>query len=219
MDQKLVLTDSSRMTTGHGRVGQNRLLNGVEPHTTGCVRFDPVFSTLRISMNRLRFRFEPKREKNWTEPDFQTLTMTTASRNEGPNRSKPTTSRVATTKPTNTLRFSSSNGGSGTRSTSTSTSSNGSSNGSRSRSSNGSTSSGGTSSNGTSRSTSRSSNGSTSSGTTTNEGSRRVSSPQVCIWRVRMGGDDEKGTRMVRDGEKGPKQRQMHRLGPRYVFF
>ena len=73
MDQKLVLTDSSRMTTGHGRVGQNRLLNGVEPHTTGCVRFDPVFSTLRISMNRLRFRFEPKREKNRTEPDFQTL--------------------------------------------------------------------------------------------------------------------------------------------------
>src|ERR1700678_111018 len=67
MDQKLVLTDSSRMTTGHGRVGQNRLLNGVEPHTTGCVRFDPVFSTLRISMNRLRFRFEPKREKNRTE--------------------------------------------------------------------------------------------------------------------------------------------------------
>src|ERR1700678_1751279 len=61
------------MTTGHGRVGQNRLLNGVEPHTTGCVRFDPVFSTLRISMNRLRFRFEPKREKNRTEPDFQTL--------------------------------------------------------------------------------------------------------------------------------------------------
>src|ERR1700678_2770598 len=73
MDQKLVLTDSSRMTTGHGRVGQNRLLNGVEPHTTGCVRLDPVFSTLRISMNRLRFRFEPKREKNRTEPDFQTL--------------------------------------------------------------------------------------------------------------------------------------------------
>src|ERR1700678_4051555 len=73
MDQKLVLTDSSRMTTGHGRVGQNRLLNGVEPHTTGCVWFDPVFSTLRISMNRLRFRFEPKREKNRTEPDFQTL--------------------------------------------------------------------------------------------------------------------------------------------------
>src|SRR5271168_4052155 len=73
MDQKLVLTDSSRMTTGHGRVGQNRPLNGVEPHTTGCVRFDPVFSTLRISMNRLRFRFEPKREKNRTEPDFQTL--------------------------------------------------------------------------------------------------------------------------------------------------
>src|ERR1700678_1476020 len=73
MDQKLVLTDSSRMTTGHGRVGQNRLLNGVEPHTTGCVRFDLVFSFLRISMNRLRFRFEPKREKNRTEPDFQTL--------------------------------------------------------------------------------------------------------------------------------------------------
>ena len=73
MDQKLVLTDSSRMTTGHGRVGQNRLLNGVEPHTTGCVRFDPVLSTLRISMNRLRFRFEPKREKNQTEPDLQTL--------------------------------------------------------------------------------------------------------------------------------------------------
>src|SRR5271155_3711341 len=73
MDQKLVLTDSSRMTTGHGRVGQNQLLNGVEPHTTGCVRFDPVFSTLRISMNRLWFRFEPKREKNRTEPDFQTL--------------------------------------------------------------------------------------------------------------------------------------------------
>src|ERR1700678_1473414 len=73
MDQKLVLTDSSRMTTGHGRVGQNQLLNGVEPHTTGCVQFDPVFSTLRISMNRLRFRFEPEREKNRTEPDFQTL--------------------------------------------------------------------------------------------------------------------------------------------------
>src|SRR5271168_2432763 len=76
MDQKLVLTDSSRMTTGHGRVGQNRLLNGVEPHTTGCVRFDPVSSTLRISMNRLRFWFEPKREKNRTEPDFQTLLPT-----------------------------------------------------------------------------------------------------------------------------------------------
>src|ERR1700678_490131 len=204
MDQKLVLTDSSRMTTGHGRVGQNRLLNGVEPHTTGCVRFDPVFSTLRISMNRLRFRFEPKREKNWTEPDFQTLTMTTASRNEGPNRSKPTTSRVATTKPTNTLRFSSSNGGSGTRSTSTSTSSNGSSNGSRSSSSNGS-SSHGSSSNGSS------SNGSTSSCTTTNKGSRRVSSPQVCIWRVQMGGDDEKGTRRVCDGKNGPKRCQMRR--------
>src|ERR1700678_3618450 len=99
------------------------------------------------------------------------------------------------------------------------TSSNGSSNGSRSSSSNGSTSSGGTSSNGTSSSTSRSSNGSTSSGTTTNKGSRRVLSPQVCIWRVRMGGDDKKGTRRVRDGENGPKRRQTHRLGPRYVFF
>src|SRR5271168_2105127 len=38
----------------------------------------------------------------------------------------------------------------------------------------------------------------------------RALAPQVCIWRVRMGGDDEKGTRMVRDGEKGPKQRQTH---------
>src|ERR1700678_1001861 len=73
MDRKLVLTDSSCMTTGHGRVGHNRLLNGVELHTTGCVWFDPVFSTLTISMNRLQFRFEPKREKNQTEPDPQTL--------------------------------------------------------------------------------------------------------------------------------------------------
>src|SRR5271168_3560935 len=73
MYPKLVLTDSSRIMTGCGRVGQNRLLDQVELHTTGCVQFDPVFSTLRIFMNRLRFRFEPKREKNRTEPDLQTL--------------------------------------------------------------------------------------------------------------------------------------------------
>src|ERR1700678_4308896 len=60
MDRKSVLTDSSRIMTGCGRVGQNRLL-------------DPVFRTLRKSMNRLRFRFDPKREKNRTKPDLQTL--------------------------------------------------------------------------------------------------------------------------------------------------
>src|SRR6202789_1747708 len=59
--------------TGCGRVGQNRLLDQVELHTTSCVQFDPVFRTLRKYMNRLRFRFEPKREKNRTEPDLQTL--------------------------------------------------------------------------------------------------------------------------------------------------
>ena len=59
--------------TGCGRVGQNRLLDQVELHTTGCVQFDPVFRTLRKYMNRLRFRFDPKREKNRTEPDLQTL--------------------------------------------------------------------------------------------------------------------------------------------------
>jgi hypothetical protein len=40
---KSVVTDSSCTTTGRGRVGLNRLLYQVEPHTTGCVRFDPVF--------------------------------------------------------------------------------------------------------------------------------------------------------------------------------
>src|SRR5271168_154170 len=94
MDQKLVLTDSSRMTTGHGRVGQNRLLNGVEPHTTGCVRFDPVFSTLRISMNRLRFRFEPKREKNRTKPDFQTLSTSNSDISDKPAYSNKSFSKA-----------------------------------------------------------------------------------------------------------------------------
>src|ERR1700678_3038959 len=61
--------------TGCGRVGQNRLLDQVELHTTGCVQFDPVFRTLRKYMNRLRFRFDPKREKNRTEPDLQTLSV------------------------------------------------------------------------------------------------------------------------------------------------
>src|ERR1700678_4744961 len=60
--------------TGCGRVGQNRLLDQVELHTAGCVQFNPVFRTLRKYMNRLRFRFDPKREKNRTEPDLQTLT-------------------------------------------------------------------------------------------------------------------------------------------------
>src|ERR1700678_1145558 len=45
---------------------------GRTAHNWLCV-VHPVFSTLRISMNRLRFRFEPKREKNRTKPDFQTL--------------------------------------------------------------------------------------------------------------------------------------------------
>src|ERR1700678_2848283 len=73
MYPKSVLTDSSHIMTGCGRVGQNRLLDQVELHTTGCVKFDPVFRTLRKNMNRLRFRFDPKREKNRTEPDLQTL--------------------------------------------------------------------------------------------------------------------------------------------------
>jgi hypothetical protein len=73
MYPKSVLTDWSHIMTGCGRVGQNRLLDQVELHTTGCVQFDPVFRTLRKYMNRLRFRFDPKREKNRTEPDFQTL--------------------------------------------------------------------------------------------------------------------------------------------------
>src|ERR1700678_3212077 len=73
MYPKSVLTDSSHIMTGCGRVGQNRLLEQVELHTTGCVQFYPVFRTLRKFMNRLRFRFDPKREKNRTEPDFQTL--------------------------------------------------------------------------------------------------------------------------------------------------
>src|ERR1700678_4314055 len=73
MHGKSVLTNSSRIMTGCGRVGQNRLLDRVELHTTGCVQFDPVFRTLRKNMNRLRFRFDPKREKNRTEPDLQTL--------------------------------------------------------------------------------------------------------------------------------------------------
>src|SRR5271168_2358165 len=53
--------------TGCGRVGQNRLL-------------DPVFRTLRKNMNRLRFRFDPKRAKNRTEPDLQTLAAKTVFR-------------------------------------------------------------------------------------------------------------------------------------------
>src|ERR1700678_328159 len=73
MYPKSVLTDSSHIMTGCGRVGQNRLLDQVELHTTGCVQFDLVFHTLRKSMNRLRFRFDPKREKNRTKPDLQTL--------------------------------------------------------------------------------------------------------------------------------------------------
>src|SRR5271168_4616217 len=73
MYPKSVLTDLSHIMTGCGRVGQNRLLDQVEPHTTGCVQFDPVFRTLRKYMNRLRFRFDPKMEKNRTEPDLQTL--------------------------------------------------------------------------------------------------------------------------------------------------
>src|ERR1700679_70676 len=76
MYQKSVLTDWSHIMTGCGRVGQNRLLDQVELHTTGCVQFDPVFRTLRKNMNRLRFRFDPKREKNRTEPDLQTLDPT-----------------------------------------------------------------------------------------------------------------------------------------------
>src|ERR1700678_3168773 len=73
MYPKSVLTDPSHIMTGCGRVGQNRLLDQVELHTTGCVQFDTVFRTLRKYMNRLRFRFDPKREKNRTEPDLQTL--------------------------------------------------------------------------------------------------------------------------------------------------
>src|SRR5271168_3190457 len=73
MYPKSVLTDSSHIMTGCGRVGQNRLLDRVELHTTGCVQFDPVFRTLRKNRNRLWFRFDPKREKNRTEPDLQTL--------------------------------------------------------------------------------------------------------------------------------------------------
>src|SRR5271168_3001240 len=76
MYPKSVLADSSHIMTSCGRVGQNRLLDQVELHTTGCVQFDPVFRTLRKYMNRLRFRFDPKREKNRTEPDLQTLSST-----------------------------------------------------------------------------------------------------------------------------------------------
>src|SRR5271168_3292505 len=75
MYRKSVLTDSSHIMTGCGQVGQDRLLDQVELHTTGCVQFDPVFCTLRKYMNRLRFRFDPKREKNRTEPALQTLAL------------------------------------------------------------------------------------------------------------------------------------------------
>ena len=61
------------MTTSHGQVGQNRLFDWTELHTPGCVRFSPAFCRLGIYQNRLQFWFRPKREKNWTEPDFKTL--------------------------------------------------------------------------------------------------------------------------------------------------
>jgi hypothetical protein len=43
--------------------------NHIQLHTTGCMRFGPVFSTQWIYANRLRFRFKPKMGKNQTRPD------------------------------------------------------------------------------------------------------------------------------------------------------
>ena len=60
MDRKSVLTDSSRMMTGCGRVGQNRLLDRVELHTTGCVWFDPVFSTLCVILGENPYPYPVK---------------------------------------------------------------------------------------------------------------------------------------------------------------
>jgi hypothetical protein len=41
-------TDSSRTTTGRGRVGLNRLFDQTEPHTTGWVRFGPTFQKFKF---------------------------------------------------------------------------------------------------------------------------------------------------------------------------
>src|ERR1700678_191968 len=67
---------SDRLEPHHDRLWPSRSKPTFRPGQTAHNRLcavRPVFCTLRKYMNRLRFRFDPKREKNRTEPDLQTL--------------------------------------------------------------------------------------------------------------------------------------------------